>query len=133
MRAKHMKPSSAYGKNYKGQALVSLLMFILVAMTVITATITTVISNTRSASEGQQSVDAYYVAEAGAENALMRLLRDPSYTGETLPVGNNTAIITVSGSTITSVGQVNNLARTIQVTTSYNNNQMIVTSWREIP
>lgn len=128
-----MKPSSAYGKNYKGQALVSLLMFILVAMTVITATITTVISNTRSASEGQQSVDAYYVAEAGAENALMRLLRDPSYTGETLPVGNNTAIITVSGSTITSVGQVNNLARTIQVTTSYNNNQMIVTSWREIP
>lgn len=128
-----MKQSSAYGKNHKGQALVSLMMFVLVAMTVITSTITSVISNTRASSEGQQAVDAYYVAEAGAENALMRILRDPSYTGETLPVGNNTALITVSGSTITSTGQVNNLTRKIQVVTSYNNNQMIVTSWQEIP
>ena len=108
-------------------------MFVLVAVTVITSTITTVISNTKAASEGQQAVDAYYVAEAGAENALMRLLRDPSYTGETLPVGNNNATVTVSGSTITSIGQVNNLTRKIQVITSYNNNQMIVTSWKEIP
>lgn len=128
-----MKQSLVYGKSYKGQALISLLMFVLVAVTVITSTITTVISNTKAASEGQQAVDAYYVAEAGAENALMRLLRDPSYTGETLPVGNNNATVTVSGSTITSIGQVNNLTRKIQVITSYNNNQMIVTSWKEIP
>lgn len=108
-------------------------MFVLVAMTVITSTITTVISNTRAASVEQQGVDAYYVAEAGIENALMRFLRDPGYTGETLLVGNNSATVTVSGSTITSVGQVNNLVRTIQVITSYNNNQLIVSSWKEIP
>lgn len=128
-----MKRSSAYGKSHKGQALVSLLMFVLVAMTVITSTIITVISNTRAASEGQQAVDVYYVAEAGIENALMRFLRDPNYTGETLPVGNNTATVTVSGSTITSAGHVNNLTKTIQVVTSYTNNQMIITSWKEIP
>ena len=128
-----MKRSSAYGKSHKGQALVSLLMFVLVAMTVITSTIITVISNTRAASEGQQAVDVYYVAEAGIENALMRFLRDPNYTGETLPVGNNTATVTVSGSTITSAGHVNNLTKTIQVVTSYTNNQMTVTSWKEIP
>ena len=133
MRANYMKQSSAYEKNHKGQTLVTLLMFVMVAMTVITSTIIAVISNTRAASEGQQAVDAYYVAEAGAENALMRILRDPGYTGETLPVGNNSAEVTISGSTITSVGHVNNLTRTIQVITSYNNNQMVITSWKEIP
>ncbi|KKP37476.1 MAG: hypothetical protein UR23_C0003G0011 [Candidatus Roizmanbacteria bacterium GW2011_GWA2_32_13] len=133
MKPNLLKPWPVYGKNRKGQAFVSLMMFVMVAMTVITSTITTVISNTRAASEGQQAVDAYYVAEAGAENALMRVLRDPTYTGETLPVGNNSAVISISGSTITSTGQVNNLTRKIQVVTSYNNNQMVITSWQEIP
>lgn len=133
MKVSPMRQSSDYAKNHKGQALVSLLMFILVAMTVITSIITTVISNTIVASIEQQAIDAYYIAEAGAENALMRLLRDPSYSGETLPVGNNSAVISISGSTITSTGQVNNLTRKIQVITSYNDNQLIVTSWKEIP
>jgi hypothetical protein len=108
-------------------------MFIVVALTVITSTITTVISNTASASIEQQSIDAYYTAESGAENALMRLLRDPTYTGETLPVGNNSATVTVSGSTIVSTGRANNLTRKIQVEVSYTNNQMTVISWKEIP
>lgn len=129
-----MKPWSVYEKNHKGQVLVTLLMFVLVAMTVISSAVTIVIANTRAVSEVQQGIDAYYVAEAGAENALMRLLRDPSYTGETLPsIGDGTAVITVTGSTIISQGQVNNLTRKIQVNISYNNNQMVVTSWQEIP
>ena len=133
MKANHMKQSSGLEKNRNGQALVSLLMFIVVALTVITSTITTVISNTASASIEQQSIDAYYTAESGAENALMRLLRDPTYTGETLPVGNNSATVTVSGSTIVSTGRANNLTRKIQVEVSYTNNQMTVISWKEIP
>jgi type II secretory pathway component PulK len=129
-----MKQLLGYVKNHnKGQALVSLLMFVVVAMTVISTTITTVITNTRAASVEEQSIDAYYVAESGAENALMRLLRDPNYTGETLAVGVNNAIITVTGSRITSIGNVNNLTKKIQVDVSYNDNQMIITSWKEIP
>lgn len=120
-------------KNRKGQALVSLLMFIVIALTVITSTITTVISNTRAASIEEQAVDVYYVAEAGIENALIRLLRDPNYSGETLGVGNNSAAITIVGSTITSTGYVNNLTKKIQVEVSYNDNQMIIISWNEIP
>lgn len=133
MKVKTMKQSSDYGKNHKGQALVSLLMFIMVALTVITSAITTVITNTRASSENQQAVDAYYVAEAGMENALMRILRDPNYSGETLQVGNNSAVVTVSGTTITSTGYVNNLTRKIQVIVSYNNYQMTITNWQEIP
>ena len=129
-----MKQSLGYEKNHKkGQALVSLLMFVVVAMTVISTTITTVISNTRAASVEEQSVDAYYVAESGAENALMRLLRDPNYSGETLAVGVNNAIVTVVGNKITSIGNVNNLTKKIQVDVSYNDNQMVITSWKEIP
>ena len=125
-----MKQSSDCGKNHNGQALVSLLMFVLVAMTVIISTITTVISNTRSASTGQQAVEAYYVAEAGVENALLRLLRYPNYSGETLSVGSSNAVITIVGSTVTSIATVNNLTRKIQVITSYNNNQFII-SWKK--
>jgi len=129
-----MKQSLGYEKNHKkGQALVSLLMFVVVAMTVISTTITTVISNTRAASMEEQSVDAYYVAESGAENALMRLLRDPNYSGETMAVGVNNAIVTVVGNRITSNGHVNNLTKKIQVDVSYNDNQMVITSWKEIP
>lgn len=128
-----MKQSSDCGKNHKGQALVSLLMFVVVAMTVIVSSIMTVISNTRAASIGQQAVDVYYVAEAGVENALLRLLRDPNYSGETLAVGNGNTVITVVGSTITSIATVNNLTRKIEVQFSYTNNQMTVTSWKEIP
>lgn len=128
-----MKQSLGLGKNRRGQVLVSLLIFVLVAMTVVTAAVTTVLSNSQSASTEQQSIDSYYVAESGMENALMRMLREPTYTGETLPVGDGTAVITVSGSTITSAGTVGNLTRKIQVITSYNNNQMVITSWQEIP
>lgn len=136
MKPNHMKPWSVYEKNHKGQVLVTLLMFVLVAMTVITSVILIVIANTRSTSTVQQGTSVYYVAEAGVENALMQLLRNPDYTGETLQVDGSTAVITVSGLTakiITVAGQQDNLIRKIQVNVSYNNNQLTITSWKEIP
>jgi type II secretory pathway component PulK len=136
MKPNHLKPWSAYGKNHKGQVLVTLLMFVLVAMTVITAVITAVIANTRSTSTIQQGANIYYVTEAGVENALMRLLRDPNYTGETMQVDGSTAVITVTGTSskiITVQGRQNNLVRKIQVNVSYTNNQMVISNWQEIP
>ena len=136
MKPNHLKPWSVYGKNHKGQVLVTLLMFILVAMTVITSVIVTVIANTRSTSTIQNGTNVYYTAEAGVENALVRLLRDPNYTGETMQIDGSVAIITVTGTTtkiITVEGQQNNLVRKIQVTVSYTDNQMTVTNWKEIP
>lgn len=127
-----MKQLSVSAKNKRGQTLVTLLMFVLVAMTVVTSIITIVIGNNLATTESQQGDLVYYVAESGAENALLRLVRDPTYTGETLNVSSGTATITVSGSTITSVGTIGNLSRKIQVLTSYNNNQLVVTSWKEI-
>lgn len=134
MRRNNLKPQSDCEKNKSnGQVLVTLLLFIVIAMTVISVTIVTVISNSQSATSAQQGVTAYYVAEGGAENAMMRLLRDPSYQGETLPVGDGTAYIKVIGSTISVTGTLGNFTKKLQIDTSYTSNRLSVISWKEIP
>lgn len=119
-----------------GQTLVALLAFMATALIITTGAVAVTIANLQSASEYSQGEAALQVAESGADNALERLVRDPSYTGETLTVGTGTATITVSGSpsyTITSVGKVGNFRRTIQVSAARSNEIVSVTSWSEVP
>lgn len=118
-----------------GQALVTLLFFMIIAITVTSGAVVIILSNSLSASKFDQGNSAYYIAESGIENALIRLLRNPNYSGETLPIDTGNAIIQISGSnpiTITSVGTLNNLSRTIQATVDYTNNILTVQSWKEI-
>jgi hypothetical protein len=119
-----------------GQMLVALLSFMAVALTLTTAVTIVTLTNALTASKYSLGQDALAVAEAGADNALLRLERDPTYTGETLTVGSGTATITVSGTspkTITSVGQSSTFRRTIVVTATQTNNVLAVTSWVETP
>lgn len=117
------------------QSLVVLLVFIATA-TIITAGATTVtLINSQSGSKFSQAAETLSVAEAGADNAILRLLRDPSYIGETLTVGTGTATITVSGSstkTIDSTGEVGSIKRKIRVVGDYTNNIFTPTSWTQI-
>lgn len=118
-----------------GQALVSLLIFSLVAILIATGAVTVTIINSISAASAALGNSTYYVAEGGIENALIRLLRDPSYTGEILAIGDGSAQVTVSGSTnktITSVGIIGKFKRTIQVETEYNNYNLSIIGWKEI-
>ena len=83
----------------------------------------------------QQTAGSLQIAESGIEEALLRLVRDPEYVGGTLSVGEGLATITIIGETqktITSVGELNGLTRTIQVQTDYNENVLTVLSWEEI-
>ena len=118
----------------KGQALVTLLFFMVIGITITSAAVVVIVTNALSATRFEQGTDAYDIAESGAENALLRLLRNPFYTGETLPIGNGTATITVANNTIISSGSAafNNEIRTIQVNTVYNNGILTVTSWKEM-
>lgn len=116
----------------KGQAVVTLLFFMVISMSIITAIVIVVVNSAASGSNVEQGTVAYYSAETGAENALLRLVRDPSYTGETMNVNGATVTIQVSGSTITSTAQYANSIRKVQVQTLYNNNVLSVTSWKEI-
>lgn len=118
-----------------GQALVTLLFFMIIAITITSSAVVVIILNSQSASKIARTQEAFAAAESGAENALLRLLREPSYSGETIPINTNSATITVSGSnpiTITSVGKAGEFLRTVQAQAEYTNNILTVTSWKEV-
>jgi hypothetical protein len=114
-----------------------LLVFIVVAFSITTAATMMLLNSSQNATRLEVGTSALQVAESGMDNALIRLLRDPSYTGETLTVGEGTAVITVTGSgpyTLTSVGTVGRNVRKLQVTANYSGVQLVITPpWQEIP
>jgi hypothetical protein len=120
----------------KGNSLVMLLVFAVVATTVAAAAVAVMINVSQGTSRLEGRILASQVAESGMENALLRLLRNPNYVGETnLQVGNGTVDITVTGDattkTITSIGRINNYLQTVQVIVTYNDTIMTISSWKE--
>ena len=115
--------------------MITLLFFVLISLTITSAAIIIIIINSISVSRFQEGTLAYYLAESGVENALLRLLRDPNYTGETLTIGSGTAVITVTGinpKTVVVVSQNGNFKRTVQAQMSYNNGYYTFSNWKEI-
>lgn len=124
-----------YRINQQGQALVTLLFFVVLAITIISAAVAIVMANALSASRMQEGFSAYSIAESGAENALLRLDRNLNYTGETMTVDGGTATITATGTnpvTILSIGTANNAIKKIQVVVNINNGQLSIVSWKEV-
>lgn len=123
-------------RKQSGQALVALLAFMATAVTLTTAATMVTVANVQSTSRYGLGQEALELAETGADNALLRLQRDPAYAGETLTLANGTATITVSGSspkTITVVGKSGNFRRTVQVVAAVSGTVLTVTSWDEVP
>ena len=118
-----------------GQALVTLLFFTIIAITIVSAAVFMSIANSTSTSKMQEGIDAYYIAESGIENALLRLLRDPSYAGEVLTVGSGTVNIIVSGTnpkTVVAVSTNGNFKRTVQADITYSGGFYTFSNWKEI-
>ncbi|MFH0863543.1 MAG: hypothetical protein V1858_00430 [Candidatus Gottesmanbacteria bacterium] len=125
----------------KAQALITLIIFVTIAMLIISATVTMIAVNSEAASTVQQSLLVREAAENGIENALLRLLRDPSYgqTGcEILSASINgySTEICVTGDeinkTIVSTATADNFQRKIKVKITYNENVMRVIFWQDI-
>jgi hypothetical protein len=119
----------------RGQALLTLLFFAIVGTTITSAAIIMILVNSLSGSKQQQGQIAYDVAQSGAEDGLLQLLRNPAFTGETLLVGKGTATVTISGSgtssspyIILSKGTIGSFMREEQITATYQNNLLTVTS-----
>jgi Tfp pilus assembly protein PilX len=130
------RPRRKPGTQPQGFALVLLLAFMAVAITITTASTIVTIINTRGSSDYSLGQDALSIAESGADNAIMRFMRDRTYTGETLTIGSGTATITVSGTTtvtVTSTGQRSGFVRKVQAVLTVSNNIVTLTSWTEIP
>lgn len=121
----------------KGQALITLLFFTLMAVTICSAAVIIIMTNSISGSKLEQGVIAYEIAKSGAENAKLRLLRDPGYLGETnLTIGQGKVDIQVvdnSGTyTITSTGYNGNFKRIVQFTATYQNYALTFSPIKEI-
>ena len=119
----------------KGQALISLLVVMLSGIIITSGAVAVTIINSQTTDKYASSEQSYAIAESGADNALLRLLRDPNYLGETVSIGNGTATVTVTGSTtktIISEGVTGSFKRKIQVVGSFLNNVFTISSWSEI-
>jgi hypothetical protein len=122
----------------KGQSLITLIFISIIGISIAMGATMLVFINSQSGLKYQQGELAYAIAQSGAENALLRLLRDPSYSGETMTVGSGTATVGVqsisSGNYIaTSSGMLGNFTRKIQITAHYNSdNVLIMDSRKEI-
>ena len=121
-------------KKSAGQALVALLVFTVVATTIATASIAIIIINSKRAQTLEQGTVARTIAENGIENALLRLLRDPNYTGETLTQAEGDAIVEVTSGTvktITSRAVSRGFVREIEVVVDTSGYQLKIQSWKQ--
>lgn len=113
-----------------------LILVIVLLSTITTAAVALAISTTRDTTAHTLGERTLAVAESGAENAILRLLRDPSYSGESnLPIGPGTATIVVTGTSpkvITSTATVGIYSRAVQVTLTNSGGQLVVSSWQEL-
>jgi hypothetical protein len=122
-------------KTNSGQALVVLLFFMIIAITLSTTAIAVVANNSLSITRTEESTHALEIAEAGAQNALIRLIRNPNYSGETLTVNGGNATVVVTGTstkTIRSTGTTGSFSRKVQVTVMFTGGVFTVIGWQEV-
>ena len=132
---------SAYVKNNfsstkRGSTLITLIIFIMVMLTIASTSVSIIISNAQSTTGSGQSIEAYYAAEAGVENASLQLLRNPKYTGETILLSSSSSVsISVSHNghyEVVSTGISGSFTRIIQAKLDYTDNVLSVISWQEL-
>jgi len=79
-------------------------------------------------------MNAYYLAESGAENGMLYLIRKPTYSGA-LPlilVGSGQIAVNINSGAITSIGSYGTTVKKIQVNTTFVNGALNISSWKEI-
>lgn len=122
--------------NKRAQTLVVLLIFIMVAITIAMTSVSILISNAESTRSAGQTMEAYYAAEAGIENASLQLLRNPNYTGEILQVSADTTVeIIVTHSSdyvVMATGTSGGFTRVIEAKLDYTDNILSIISWTEL-
>jgi archaellum component FlaG (FlaF/FlaG flagellin family) len=124
-------------KNKRGQVAIMLVLIIMVLSIVTTAAVALALSTTRDTTTLSLGERALMVAESGAENTILQLIRDPDYAGESGPlsIGPGNATIELSGTspiTIMSTGVVGNMVRKVEVQVNIVSGQLTVLTWREI-
>ncbi len=130
------KTPTKHQQTQSGMALTTVLVFSAVAIIIITLGITLTVIQASSSRQFIAAEQALTLAEAGMENALIRLIRDPNYSGETLTLTAGTATITVvadgTNRIVTVVGENATASRHLQAIVAEENGSSVLTSWQEI-
>lgn len=119
----------------QGMVMIALMIFMVVGISITVAAVGLVIDATVASSSQISGESALAIAESGAENAILRILRAPTYSGEVLPVGNGTATITVTGAApmvIRSVSQIGIYSRAVEVRAQRVSGRLTIVSWQEV-
>lgn len=128
----HFPNKSARG-GYIG---ILLAVIVLVLSIITTAAVALSVSSLRDTTMLARGQEAYALAESGIDNAVLRILRNPSYTGEAnLSIGAGSVTIVVTGSnpyTIESTALLNGSTRRIRATLGSVAGALTLTSWEEI-
>jgi len=120
-----------------GQAMIMVLFITIIGISIITGAMYAVYNAIGLSSQSELGLLARSAAETGIENALIRFIRDPSYTGETMQLDSNRIVtITVVGTTkttITAVGTIGFTSQRVQAVVYYNNGVFTIESWNDVP
>ena len=119
-----------------GQTIIILLIFMMLAITLAVSATAVVIINTQGDIAYRSGDQALQNAQTGVENALLRLERDSTYTGETMTLASGTVTISVSGTspkTIVATGTNGAFVRTVTATATITSGVLALTSWSETP
>lgn len=122
----------------KGQALIGVLAIIAISSILVTSLMTNSLISADSLLKLRQSSQLINNADSFLESAILKLLRDPSYPGETLTVGNNQVIIEITGDNpkiilVKSTNSSGDILRKLQAQASFSvDGVLTVSNWQEI-
>lgn len=120
-----------------GQILTSVLVFMAFGLSVIALSATLTIINIQNTGKLSRSEQASVYAEAGAEEAILRLIRDPGYSGGTLALSSDATIAIQiatndTSRTVTSTATYSGFTKKIQAVVSLANSKATLISWKQI-
>lgn len=125
-------------KLQSGQALVTLLIFLMMGLAIATAASFLVASNSSGATNVQEGMLAREMADSGVETAYLKILRNKyTYTGELINDLNGGTVnvsVTWNGitATIDSVATNRNFIKKVESVVTYDNNGLTQISWKEV-
>lgn len=124
-------------RSTKGQVLTSVVVFMAFGLSVIALSAVLTVINIQNTVKSTQSVQVLNYAEAGAEDGMLRLLRNPGLLGETpLVIDGVSVSVVITGDavnkTITSTASYNGFTKKVQVTASLANDKLTLVSWKQV-
>lgn len=120
-----------------GQALVTLLIFLMMALAIGTAASFIIAANSQATTNIQEGLIGRQMADSGVEIAYLKILRNNyTYTGETINVGSGSVVVAVTWNgtraAIESTATNGNFVKKVESIVTYDNNGLTQISWKEI-